>query len=104
MRAGARFVSCLEVQTCSFPRRKHVSNCCTSFHEEVNFFVADTLLAAALPKVKYLSSEMGYSECHCTAACHTEVIPTLQHSLLLYGFIHGENIPTTAHGLKFFLE
>ncbi|KAL2302387.1 hypothetical protein Nmel_009813 [Mimus melanotis] len=61
-----------------------------TFHEEANFFVADTLLAATLPKVKSPSLEMGYSECHCTAVRHIEVIPTLQHLPLLYGFIPGD--------------
>lgn len=33
---------------------------------------------------------MGCSECHWTALCHSKVLPTLQLSPLLYGFIHGD--------------
>lgn len=45
-----RSVSCVEVHTTRFPRRKHVSKGCASFHEQANFFVAKGLLAATLPK------------------------------------------------------
>lgn len=45
-----RCISCLEVHIIRFPRRKHVSNCHASFHEQVNFCVANGPLAATPAK------------------------------------------------------